>query len=287
MAVLQLDFDLLALSLLVFYSDGFNSPTIVLYIFYIVIATFLIHHRKALRNTLTAIVLVVVLFFSSEGLVVTSGKLTSLMGFNLILLFAFFISSYLSRNLKKNEQKIHQLLDKTRELSVTDGLTNLYNQTHFFLLLKLQLEKSRRYNSFFSLVMFDVDNFKNYNDNNGHLKGSEALSRVGDLMRDVFRASDVLAKYGGDEFVIILPNSDKVGTFLAADRLRESVEEEHFDGGEHQPLGKITLSLGIASYPEHALTIEELMDKADKALYEAKKNGRNKTMIYNPEMEVQ
>jgi GGDEF domain-containing protein len=106
--------------------------------------------------------------------------------------------------------------------------------------------------------MFDVDHFKNYNDNNGHLKGSEALRQVGDIMRRCFRSSDVLAKY---------------------------VEEEPFEGRQQQPLGKVTLSLGISSYPEHGTTVEELLDHADKALYYAKKDGRNRTVLYSEDLE--
>jgi len=285
LASLQLDFDLVVLSLLVFFSRGFESPVMILFIFYIMVAPFLISYKKALRNTLTAIILVMVIFFSGEGLIVSSEKITFLISFNIILLFAFFISAYLSKNLRENEKKIQGLLQKTRELSVTDGLTGLYNQSHFFLLLKLQLEKSKRYHSTFSLIIFDLDHFKDYNDANGHVKGSQVLRQIGDLMKSAFRSTDVLAKYGGDEFVIILPNSDKVGAFLAADRLRETVEEESFAGAQHQPLGKLTLSLGIASYPDHGQTIEEILDRADKALYSAKKTGRNKTVIYNEDLE--
>ena len=284
MVVLQLDFDLLLLSLLVYFSGGFDSPIRVLFVFYVVIATFLSHHRKAFRNTVTATVLVTVIYFTEKGLNLSPEKIAALVAFNIILLFAFLISAYLSKNLRDNEEKINDLLHRTKELSVTDGLTGLYNQAHFFLLLKLQLEKAKRYKTQFSLIIFDVDNFKNYNDNNGHLKGSAALKLVGTLMRKVFRASDILAKYGGDEFVIILPNSDKVGAFLAADRMRETVEEENFDGQEMQPMGNVTLSLGIATYPEHAETVEELLDCADKALYAAKEGGRNKSVIYNAEM---
>jgi diguanylate cyclase (GGDEF)-like protein len=285
LSVVQLDFDLMVLFLLVFFSGGFRSPMRVLFIFYVVIATFLIHYKKALRNTVTANVLVVVLFLSEEGLVISFAKLATLIAFNIVLIFAFFISAYLSQNLRQNEEKIQHLLKRTRELSVTDGLTGLYNQTHFFLLLKLQFEKAKRYHSPFSLIIFDVDNFKNYNDINGHLKGSEALQHVAELMRGVFRSSDILAKYGGDEFVIILPNSDKVGSFLAADRMREVMEEETFDGGETQPMGKVTISLGISAYPEHGQTMEELLDRADKALYFAKETGRNKCVIYSEDLE--
>jgi diguanylate cyclase (GGDEF)-like protein len=285
MAFQQLDFDLVILSLLVFFSNGFESPILVMYIFYIMVGAFLIHHNKAIKNTITAMVLVVVIFFTNEGLIFSLEKLAAMVAFNVILLFAYFISAYLSKNLSKNEDRIQDLLQKTQELSVTDGLTNLYNQTHFFLLFRLQLKKSQRYHTCFSIVIFDVDNFKNYNDNNGHLKGSEVLKQIGGIMRRCFRSSDVLAKYGGDEFVIILPKSDKVGAFLAADRLREEVEKEPFEGREQQPLGKITLSLGISSYPEHGSTIEDLLDRADKALYYAKASGRNKTILYSQDLE--
>jgi len=285
MAFQQLDFDLVILFLLVFFSRRFESPVLVMFIFYIMVGTFLIHHTKAIKNTITAMVLVVVIFFTSEGLIFSTEKITTMAGFNFILLFTYFISAYLSRNLRENEEKIRDLLQKTQEMSVVDGLTNLYNQTHFFLLLRLQLKKSQRYHECFSIIMFDVDHFKNYNDNNGHLKGSQVLKQVGDIMKRCFRSSDILAKYGGDEFVIILPHSDKVGAFLAADRLREMVEVEPFDGREKQPLGKITLSLGISSYPEHGSTVEELLDHADKALYSAKNTGRNKTVLYSKDLE--
>ncbi|UCH92739.1 MAG: GGDEF domain-containing protein [Candidatus Aminicenantes bacterium] len=285
MASLQLDFDLVVLSLLVFFSDGFESPVLVLFIFYIMEATFLIHHQKAIKNTITAMALVVVIYFTNEVLIFSPKKLATLIAFNVILFFTYFISAYLSKNLRQNEKKIRDLLQKTREMSVTDGLTNLYNQTHFFLLFRLQLSKSKRYQTPFSIIMFDVDYFKDYNDHNGHLMGSEVLRQIGGIMKRVFRSSDVLAKYGGDEFVIILPKSDKVGAFLAADRLREVVEEEPFEGRQHQPSGKITLSLGISSFPEHGDNVEILLDRADKALYCAKKTGRNKSVIYSEDLE--
>jgi diguanylate cyclase (GGDEF)-like protein len=285
LASIQLDFDLVILSLLVFLSGGIESPIIVLFIFYIMLSTFLIHHKKAFKNTVTAMILVVVIFFANEGLIISLKKLTTMIAFNVILLFAYLISAYLSRNLRENEKKLQELLEKFRELSVNDRLTDLYNQAHFFLLLNLQLERAKRYKNTFSIIIFDVDNFKDYNDTNGHIAGSEALRKVGRLMKKVFRSSDVLCRYGGDEYVVILPNSDHVGAFLGAERIRETVENEHFKGGEHQPLGKVTLSLGISSYPEHGTGTKDLLNKADKALYIAKNTGRNKTVIYTEDLE--
>lgn len=279
-ATLQLDFDLIIISLFTFFSGGFESPVIVLFIFYIMISTFLIFYRKALRNTLIAIGVILVMFFKNEGAILSSQQLTTLLAFCVILLFTFFVSLFLSRNLKENEKVLQELLKKTSNLSITDGLTKLYNQSHFFRLLSLEVEQSQRYGLPFSLIIFDVDFFKNYNDNNGHLQGSAALQRIAEIMKSVFRASDVLAKYGGDEFVALLPNTDRVGAFLAADRLRETVEKEPFDGSEKQPSGSITLSLGIASFPEHGSGGEEILERADKALYLAKEKGRNRVVIY-------
>ena len=282
LASIQLDFDLVILSLLIFYSGGFESPITVLFIFYVMVSTFLIYHKKAFKNTLIAVVLVVVIFFAHKGLVVTTQKLTEIFGFTIILFFAFFISAYFSKFLRKNEKSLHEFVERTGTLSVTDRLTDLYNQTHFFLLFNLQLEKAKRYDSVFSILLFDVDHFKNYNDANGHMLGSEALKKVGELMKKVFRASDILGRYGGDEFIVLLSRSDKVGAYLAADRLREIVENEPFISKEKQPLGKVTLSLGIASFPEHGKAVDELLDRADQALYMAKKTGRNRALIYDP-----
>ncbi|MCX6579455.1 MAG: diguanylate cyclase [Candidatus Aminicenantes bacterium] len=285
LTMLQLDFDLVVLALLIFFSGGFESPLLVFFVFYIVMTTFLVEHKKALKNTLAAIALVAGIFLTHAGFRVSSKDITSLVGFGFILLFTYLVSAYLSQSLRENERKLRELLEKFREQSVTDGLTGLYNQTHFFLLFNLQLERARRYRTALSLIIFDVDYFKNYNDSNGHIAGSAALKKVGQLTQKVFRASDILSKYGGDEFVIILPNSDKIGAFLGAERLRETVEHTSFEGGETQPLGKVTLSLGIASYPEHGVTTKDILDRADKAMYVAKESGRNKTVIYSPDLE--
>ena len=285
LTMLQLDFDLVVLALLIFFSGGFESPLLVFFVFYIVMTTFLVEHKKALKNTLAAIALVAGIFLTHAGFRVSSKEITALVGFGFILLFTYLVSAYLSQSLRENEGKLRELLEKFRAQSVTDGLTGLYNQTHFFLLFNLQLERARRYRAALSLIIFDVDHFKNYNDSNGHIAGSAALKKVGQLTQKAFRTSDILAKYGGDEFVIILPNSDKIGAFLGAERLRETVEHTSFEGGESQPLGKVTLSLGIASYPEHGATTREILDRADKAMYVAKESGRNKTVIYSPDLE--
>lgn len=283
-AGLQLDLDFIVLGLLVFFSGGFDSPVIVLFIFYIMVSTFLIFHKKAFRNTILAMILITIIFFRNSGFDVSSHDLARMIAFNIILAFTYFLTLYLTSNLKGSEIIMRELLEKTRHLSITDGLTNLYNQTYFFRQLEQHVQKSSKDQLPFSVIIFDVDHFKSYNDNNGHIKGSEALAKVGAITKSVFRQNDIQAKYGGDEFVIILPNTDSVGAFLAADRLRDTVEKEVFPGEEHQPMGRITLSVGVASFPDHGKTSDEILEKADKAMYYAKEQGRNRTQIYSDDM---
>jgi diguanylate cyclase (GGDEF)-like protein len=283
---LQLDFDLVALALTVFFSGGLSSPIIAMFIVYIMISTFLVDYHKAFRNTLKVmfLLLAIALLQNSEDFF-SSPQIMGMLAYDFMFIFAYFVSGYLSKNLHSNEELLKNLLRQTRELSISDGLTGLYNQMHFFELLDLETKKSLRYNLSFSLIIFDVDHFKNFNDSNGHLRGSETLKDIAAVMKNKFRSTDLLAKYGGDEFVIILPQTDKIGAYLAAERLREGVEKQVFPGAETQPQKKITISLGLASYPEHGLTDEEILNHADKSLYFAKESGRNRTIIYNDNIE--
>jgi diguanylate cyclase (GGDEF)-like protein len=286
LAARQLDLDLAAFSLTVFFSGGLQSPVIALIILYIVISTFLVDYRRALRNTVAAMVLLLAIALLQEGRDFFTGPtVTDLLAYYFMFIFTYLISGYLSKNLHRNEDLLKELLQQSRELSVTDGLTGLYNQMHFFQLLERETRKAQRYDMSFSLIIFDVDHFKNFNDRNGHLRGSETLRAVAELMRRKFRASDLLAKYGGDEFVIILPQTDKVGAYLAAERLREGIEKQEFPGAETQPQKKLTISIGLAAYPEHGAGANEILNRADKALYFAKESGRNRTVIYNDQIE--
>jgi diguanylate cyclase (GGDEF)-like protein len=278
----QLFFDLVAIALIVFFSGGLDSPVIAMFIVYIMIATFLTDYHKAFRITLTVILLLLLITVLQKGeTFFYSQQITAMLTFDIMFIFTYFVSGYLSKNLHTNEALLKQLLAQTRELSISDGLTGLYNQMHFFEMIKLETKKSQRHGQSFALIMFDVDYFKNFNDHNGHQRGSETLRGIGTIMKSKFRTSDLLAKYGGDEFVVILPHADKVGAYLAAERLRESVEKHVFPGAEFQPQQKLTISIGLAAYPEHGQNEDDILNHADKALYFAKESGRNRTVIYN------
>jgi diguanylate cyclase (GGDEF)-like protein len=167
--------------------------------------------------------------------------------------------------------------ERTHTLSITDGLTGAYNFRFLIDAIGKEISRAQRFNEIFSIVMLDVDGLKEYNDVHGHLGGSEVIRRVSRIAASCLRSVDMLCKYGGDEFVIVLPRTSKRGAAIAAERLRRAIERHCFPGED--VTGKITSSLGIASYPEDGITTQELISRADQALYSAKRHGRNKVWL--------
>lgn len=131
--------------------------------------------------------------------------------------------------------------------------------------------------------MIDVDHFKHFNDTHGHLMGNEVLVRVASILTETVRDTDIVARYGGEEFAVILPKTPKEMAKNFAERLRHAVETYDFPGGEKQPNGRLTISVGLASYPEDgspANDVVALIEFADQALYKAKLEGRNRVCVY-------
>ncbi len=171
--------------------------------------------------------------------------------------------------------------DYYKGLSLIDGLTGLYNHFHFYHLLGQEIIKAQRYPQSVSLFMIDIDDFKIYNDTYGHLVGDEILRKLAMVLKKVVRKVDYVARYGGEEFSIILPQTDKEKSFISARRLMKVVEETQFKGEEKLPRGHLTISMGIAAYPEDATSLEELIHRADEALYKAKHSGKNQICLFN------
>lgn len=163
--------------------------------------------------------------------------------------------------------------------ALIDELTNIYNRRHFEDRLEEEVQRALRHKRPLSLIMIDIDHFKNYNDKNGHPAGDRLLQKLAALLREAKRDTDILARYGGEEFSIIVPETGHKGAGELAERIREVVEEYPFQHREKQPLGKLTISLGVADIPTHAQSKKELLDSADKALYNAKESGRNQVQI--------
>ena len=165
------------------------------------------------------------------------------------------------------------------ELAITDGLTKLFIHRYFQGRLEEEMVRARRYHTACSLILFDIDHFKKFNDTYGHQQGDIVLIEVAKLVKQTVRETvDIPARYGGEEFAIILPETDAKGAHLVAERLRKTIEAYDFQGQE-QAL-KVTVSLGISTFPDHASVKSVLIKKADMALYECKDRGRNCSFIY-------
>jgi diguanylate cyclase (GGDEF)-like protein len=166
-------------------------------------------------------------------------------------------------------------LIEAEDMASKDGMTGLFNHRYFQEALATELARAKRYNLEFSLIFLDLDHFKNYNDTNGHPAGDEVLKRLAKILLINTRGTDIVARYGGEEFTIILPETLRGQAYLLAEKLRKEIETYPFSGEKTQPLGKVTASMGIATFPTDANNPAVLLKHADDKLYEAKAKGRN------------
>lgn len=175
-----------------------------------------------------------------------------------------------------------EYLHNLRQSSITDELTGLYNQTYFKGYLNRMLDRVGKQDSTGGAVlMLDLDRFKQYNDRCGHLAGDDVLRHAGQLITASLRQCDLACRYGGEEFIILLPNVDQVEALFVAERVRKIFEETHFDGEELLDSAKLTISGGIALYPEDGLTATDLIDHADRELYQAKRRRNTISPVIN------
>lgn len=168
--------------------------------------------------------------------------------------------------------KVRESRDALERLSLTDGLTGLYNRRHLATTIAEELARARRQDKPCALLMLDVDHFKKYNDAHGHLAGDEVLVRVSKVIKDAIRVMDRPVRYGGEEILVLLPDTDLDGAAEVGERIRGRLAEEFFAGG------RVTVSIGVAVFPEHGESPEALIMSADSALYEAKHNGRDRVV---------
>jgi diguanylate cyclase (GGDEF)-like protein len=181
----------------------------------------------------------------------------------------------LIEKLKRQNEELERANMTLKELSIRDGLTGSYNHRYFQENLALEILRSKRYARTFSLVFLDVDFFKQYNDAHGHPEGDAILIALSKLLTSCLRKSDIVARYGGEEFVLLLPETSKENAFAVAETIRKKIADYPFPGRETQPQGKITVSMGIAVFPEDGNDGSTLLHHADNALYQAKNRGRN------------
>tara|TARA_B100001248_G_scaffold240180_1_gene205959 strand:+ start:19251 stop:20774 length:1524 start_codon:yes stop_codon:yes gene_type:complete len=168
---------------------------------------------------------------------------------------------------------------RMHEMAIKDPLTGLYNRRFYNEKLEEEINRSRRTKYPVSLIYLDIDHFKTYNDTNGHQNGDLILKSIAKIMQKTSRANDIVARLGGEEFSIILPHTDLRGAALKAEKLRRVVESTKFPHGEKQPMGFVSISLGVSEYPAIAKDAESLVKVADDALYKVKETSRNRVCV--------
>lgn len=180
-------------------------------------------------------------------------------------------------------KRLHEELEakniQLQQMAITDGLTGLYNYSYFRKILRQEVLRSLRYGQPVSLLMMDIDFFKMYNDQFGHLKGDQILRQFALLLCKNIRQTDFLARYGGEEFALILPSTDKESAHIVGEKLRKLVKNAKFPLSEKLPFGRVTISIGVANVPQDVKEDERLIQLADQALYRAKREGRNRTIL--------
>ncbi|MBW1960086.1 MAG: diguanylate cyclase, partial [Deltaproteobacteria bacterium] len=177
-----------------------------------------------------------------------------------------------------------EMLEKLKKLAITDGLTRLYNSRHFYNQMELEADRSNRYNHPLALLLLDIDLFKEYNDTYGHLQGDKVLQRIGKIIKSCLRKMDTAYRYGGEEFTILLPETTAEEAKTVAERIRAGIEKVKFSpvpGNETN----ITISVGVTEYCKNE-DLSEFVQRADRAMYLSKKNGRNRVSSIFGEKEV-
>ena len=218
-------------------------------------------------GTLAALINMTNHIYDAKRSIATSIAIST-MGVALLMVFFYWLLGRVTRQLVTNETALHRL-------ATHDGLTGLENHRVFYLLLQEELSRSRRYNHANCLLIIDIDRFKKVNDTYGHLAGDAVLKELGHRLQAQARNVDHVFRYGGEEFAVVLPETDFESGLFVAERIREAVEASLFYVNTNTAI-RVTISVGVASFPESGDNVNELVSSADKALYFAKENGRNR-----------
>jgi diguanylate cyclase (GGDEF)-like protein/PAS domain S-box-containing protein len=185
--------------------------------------------------------------------------------------------------LVKSAKELRRLNRVLKERSIRDGLTSLYNHRHFYHVLRRDFLTARRHGSDLACLLLDLDHFKLINDKFGHPFGDLVLREVAEFLREKIRKSDIVSRYGGEEFAILFPGTGLSGALSAADHLRERIAGHAF--GDGRSVALVTVSIGVATMHEHSPPdAQGLLSFADRALYRAKEEGRNRVVVFSPEM---
>ena len=264
---------ILFISLLLWQTGGITSSLLCLYFFPIIVSAVSLPHKSSRK-------LLVITFFCFS-LAFRNGELKTFTRRELIdtalLIFSFWLVSYIAALLSISMLEARH---KIQQLSEIDYLTGLLNMRTFLSLARMEYERSIRYGIPFSILMIDADNLKLINERYGHNIGSSVIRQIGEGIARNIRTSDIAARYGGDEFIVLLHKTNSASAIPAAERLRMDIANTFFHvlGGSRS----ITISIGIACFPDHGVRIDDIIIQADKALFASKKQGKNHTTVAEP-----
>ncbi len=211
--------------------------------------------------------------------VLATSRETFYVGTIISMLIAGLLASTFNRLVVTVGARIESHEEELKRLAIHDGLTGLRNQLEFYSVLAAELERAQRTQRPVSLLLIDIDDFKLVNDEHGHQAGNLVLQELAELLKHQVRAIDAACRYGGEEFAVILPETDLAAASGLAERIRVATEELEFTIGEDETIG-ITVSIGVACYPTHAGNTRALFTAADTALYSAKNHGKNLVMAH-------
>ena len=256
------------------YTGRLDSPLLNLYLLPIVTSALTLGQKSTLLNMGLIAACYLFLGYSTDASflsIITAGNFAADLA---PMLLVAYITTMLS-------QDILNAMARVRLISETDGMTHAYNMRAFNAIARRECALADRYNRTFSLLMVDSDSLKKVNDTHGHEAGDRLIKHIVGSIRAALRTTDVVARYGGDEFVCLLPETGSTGAAIVAERLRYHLERTPVDLGTASVPS--TVSVGIASFPAHGATIEVLAKNADRALYASKERGRNRVTVFSSE----
>ncbi len=208
---------------------------------------------------------------------------------NLKILDYIEVIQFIARDVtevKKAERDLKEMNSALTRLSTTDEMTGLRNYRYFKEVLQTVHHSAIHQNENYGVIFIDVDHFKKFNDRNGHPAGDEVLRQVASILKACARTQDLPARYGGEEFVMVCRHSSLEDTAGVAEGIRLAIERSEFPFGEFQPLGRVTVSIGVSSFPEVQGSFEKVLESADQALYQSKEMGRNRVTSFGPSLET-
>ncbi len=257
------------------YISGANESYIK-FIFLFIIISYTIEYGMKIGFTIAIISSIVIL--TMDLVFGGKGEVNRYFENDLALVAMFFLVTWTLGFYVKLE-KLH--IQDLTEYANIDGLTGAYNHRYFYELIELIFDESVKNNRMLSIIMIDIDYFKKYNDMYGHRKGDDLLKEITSVLQKNLRETDIICRYGGDEFCIILGNTNKEQASHIANTMKESIDKYEFFGQEYLPNGKLTISIGVATLSNESENFKTLIEDADMALYRAKFLRRNKVEMYS------